>query len=167
MYVRLLYTYFRWAFVLRFRVWQSGSKVMYTGSEIKAYLRFLQAVRYGIGSPWYRTGLPPYPSMSDVTYKRNIVLIASVQMTSITGSTHTSYPPFSLPPLACLSWRILLTLLINLGPCIHNSVWQIYLLQTPTEITCTADVHLLRSNYRGTVNELLLYGLDTCWHQSI
>ena len=34
--------------------------------------------------------------------------------------------------------------------------------QTPTEITCTADVHLLRSNYRGTVNELLLYGLDTC-----
>ena len=65
---------------------------------------------------WYRTGPPPYPTIVDVTYKRNIVLqalmpqiilcnrpIASVQMTSITGSTLTSYPPFSLPSLACLS----------------------------------------------------------------
>ena len=30
------------------------------------------------------------------------------------GSTLTSYPPFPLPPLACLSWRILMTLPINL-----------------------------------------------------
>ena len=49
------------------------TRVMYTGSEIKAHLRFLQAVRYGIGPPWYCTGPPPYPTMADVTYKRNIV----------------------------------------------------------------------------------------------
>ena len=101
-------------------------RVMYTGSEIKAHLRFLQAVWYGIVSPWYRTGPPPYPTTSDVTYKRNIVFVlyrpmASVEMTSIAGSTLTSYPPFSLPPLACLSWRILMRIPINLWPRIHNS----------------------------------------------
>ena len=31
--------------------------------------------------------------------------------------------------------------------------------QTPTEIMCTAYVHLLRSNYIGMVNEVLLYVL--------
>ena len=94
------------------------NRVMGTESEIKAHLRFLQAVRCDIWPPCYRTSPPPYPTMSDVTYKRNIVLKASVQMTRI---TLTSYPPFSLPPLAYLSWRILMTLPVNLGPRIHNS----------------------------------------------
>ena len=31
--------------------------------------------------------------------------------------------------------------------------------QTPTKKKCTADVHLLRSNYKGTVNEVLIYVL--------
>ena len=33
----------------------------------------------------------------------------------------------------------------------------------PHRIRVLHIVHRLRSNYRGTVNELLLYGIDTCW----
>ena len=43
------------------------------GVRDQCTFQILTGCQVGIGPPWYRTGPPPYPKMSDVTYKRNIV----------------------------------------------------------------------------------------------
>ena len=83
---------------------------MYTGSEIKTHLRFL-----------VRPGTVPVrlPILQCLT--PNTRGTSNSPDDEHNGSTLTSYPPFSLPPLACLSWRILMTLPVNFRPRIHNS----------------------------------------------